>query len=264
VFPTTSEILARLSWMIEEAARWGPVVPVALMFAVALFEAMVLPRRLWAKGAWVLAVVLCAIGAAALLRWEQHASHSAAGDQQAAEAAALHRLWSQWDAVSQTLPPSGDSPAAAFDTVDDALASLSAKVASVGEQIGALKTGTAGRSIDQATAAKLADYLRQHGSYRVVVSCAPGDVEAYSYANQLVSILHAAGWDANGPEATANVTEGPAMRVSVFVRDPTAPDAAKVLIDAFNQFNIPHQSGISAYDAIPDNATVELFIAKKP
>jgi hypothetical protein len=54
------------------------------------------------------------------------------------------------------------------------------------------------------------------------------------------------------------------MGVGVFVRDPTAPDAAKILIDAFNQFNIPHQSGISADNAIPDNATVELFVAKKP
>ena len=38
----------------------------------------------------------------------------------------------------------------------------------------------------------------------------------------------------------------------------------QLLIDAFNQFNIPHQPGISANAAIPDGATVELFVAKKP
>ncbi len=54
------------------------------------------------------------------------------------------------------------------------------------------------------------------------------------------------------------------MGVRVFVRDPSAPDAAKILIDAFNQFNIPHQPGVSANNAIPDSATVELFVARKP
>jgi hypothetical protein len=151
-----------------------------------------------------------------------------------------------------------------FDTVDAALTSLRAKVAMVADQIAALRAGSIGRAVDPATALKLADYLRQYGSYRVVVSCAPSDVEAYAYASQLVDILRAAGWDANGPEATANVLEQPAMGISVFIRDPTAPDAAKLLLDAFNRFNIPHQPGISAADAIPDTATVELFIAKKP
>ena len=263
MFPT-SDILARLDGLIAEAARWGPVAPVALIFAVALFQAVVLPWRLWAKGAWVATVVLCGIGAVALLRGEQQVSRSVAADRLVAETEALRGLWAQWDALSRTLPPAADAPAAAFDTLDDALASLSAKVAGINEQIAALKTGAVGRAVDPATAVKLADDLRQYGSYRVVVSCAQSDVEAYTYANQLVDILKAAGWDANGPEATANVIEEPAMGVSVFVRDPTAPDAAKILLDAFTQFNIPHQPGISADNAIPDTATAELFVAKKP
>ena len=71
-------------------------------------------------------------------------------------------------------------------------------------------------------------------------------------------------WDANGPEQTANVVEGPAMGVTVLDRDPSAPDAAKILLAAFQQFDIPHQVGITAQYAGPDSATAELFVAKKP
>lgn len=263
MFPTP-EILARLNWVFEEAARLGPALPVALVFGVALLEAIFLPRRLWAKGVAVLVVALCGIGAAALLRWEQQASEGKAADQVAAETSALQGLWAQWDALSRTLPPNSNDSPAKFDTVGDAFASLSAKVARIGDQIAALKAGVVGRSIDPETAVKLADYLRQYGSYRVVVSCTPGEDEAYFYANQLVGILKAAGWDANGPETTANVLDQPAMGITILIRDPTAPDAARILLDAFNQLNIPHQPGISADDAIPDTATVELFVAKKP
>jgi hypothetical protein len=265
VFPTF-DILSRLDGLVEGAADWGPALLLIPLALVALVEAILLPRRLWAKGIWVGVVALCAVGSAELLHSERrHTSASEADSQQAAETAALHGLWTQWDDLSKTLPPpSGDSPAASFDSVDNALASLGAKVAGVKEQIAALKSGAVGRSIEPGVGGKLADYLRQHGSYRVVVSCAPGDLEAYTYANQILDVLKAAGWDAHGPEATVNITEGPIMGVSVFVRDPTAPDAAKVLIDAFNQFDIPHQPGISANNAIPDGATVELFVAKKP
>jgi hypothetical protein len=268
VFPTFDLLLARLNWVIEEAARLGPALPVALVFGMALIEAIFLPRRLWARGVAVLVVLLFGFGAFALLRWEQRASQGGAADRLAAErvaeTSALEGLWAQWDMLSHTLPATSNESPAKFDTVDDALASLSAKVASIGDQITTLKAGAVGRSIGPATADKLADYLRQYGSYRVVVSCAPDDIEAYSYANQLVGILRAAGWDANGPEATANVLDQGAMGVMVLIRDQSAPDAAKILLDAFNQMNIPHQPGISADDAIPDTATVELFVAKKP
>lgn len=262
-------MLAHLHGLLEKAAGLGPTLPLALVIGVALCEAVVLPWRYWAKGAWVLLVVLCSVGAVALLRWEQQASGAAAADRLtsrlAAETAALHGLWSQWDELSKTLPPpSGEGPASSFDNVDDALASLSAKVAVVKGQVAALKAGEAARSVDPATAAKIADYLRQYGSYRVVVSCVPSDVEAYAYANQLIDILKSAGWDASGPEQTANVVPGPAMGVTVLDRDPSAPDAAKILLDAFTQFDIPHAVGITADYAIPDSATVELFVAKKP
>jgi hypothetical protein len=258
-------MLTRLIAVIEEAVRWGPAVPVAGLLAIALFQAVVLPRRVWAKGAWILVVALCGLSAAGLLRWQQQASDAEAADQLSVETAALQGLWSQWDALSRSLPgPMDENPAAAFDTVDDALASLSVKVSSVEAQIAALKAGMKGRSIDAETAVKLADHLRQYGSFRVVVSCAPGDLEAYTYANQLANILRAAGWDANGPEATANPNEGTAMGISLYVHNPAAPEAAKILVDAFSRFNIPYQSGVAENAAIPDPATVELYVAKKP
>lgn len=251
--------------LIDEAAGWWPAMPAALLFAVAIFEAAILPRRLWAKGAWVLAVALCGIGAAALLHSQQRAVGTAMSERLDTEAAALRGLWAQLDTLSGSLPPpSGNVPAAQFDSVDDAIASLSAKVAGIAEQIAALKVDEKGRSVDPQTAISLADYLRQYGSYRVVVSCPPSDVEAYRYANQLANILRTAGWDANGPEATNSSGEGPAMGVSLYVRNPGSPDAAKILADAFSRFNIPYQSGIAANDAIPDQATVELYVARKP
>lgn len=264
----TSEIAAHLHNWLGKAAGLGPTLPLVIVLAIALFEAVVLPWRYWVKGALALLVVVCGVGAAMLLRWEQQANGAAAAEltnRLGSETAALHGLWSQWDELSKTLPPSsGQTPAASFDNVDDALASLSAKVAVVKGQIAALKAGETARAVDPATATKLEDYLRQYGSYRVVVSCVPSDVEAYTYANQFVDIFKTAGWDASGPEQTANVLPGPAMGVTVFDRDPSAPDAAKILLDAFTQFDIPHAVGITADYAIPDSATVELFVAKKP
>ena len=268
MFPTTPEIIVHLNRLVGEAARLGPVLPVALLFAVSLAEAVFLPRSTRIKTAVAAFVVLCGVGGGALLRWEQQRSReTAAGqtaDQAATESAALKGLWAQLDALSRTLPPPSNEPEGKFDTPENALASLSAKVAIIDNQVTALQAGAIGRSIDPPTAIKLADYLRQYGSYRVVVTCAPSDVEAYAYANQLVGILKAAGWDATGPEATANAVEGPAMGIVVLMRDPTAPDAAKILLDAFNQWNIPHRPGIAADETIPDTATVELFVAKKP
>lgn len=198
---------ARLTEWIDAAVRLGPAVPVAIVFAIALIEAAVLPRRLWAKGAWIVAVVACGVLASADLRLEQLRSHTATLTASQAvtddEIAALRGLWGQWDAVSRTLPPAGETPAASFDTAEDAFLALSFQVTQIHQQIAALRQQSKGRSIDDETATKLADYLRQFGSFPVVVSCVPEDVEAYAYANQLGNILRAAGWDAHGPEISA-------------------------------------------------------------
>jgi len=266
-----SEIPAHLDRLTAVAAQYGSLAAVAIVLAVALVEALILPRRYWTKAVWGLGVVLCGVAAFVLLRMEQQASSGETaerlGRNAASEIASLRGLWSQWDTLSKSLPqPSGESPAASFDTVDDAVASLSAKVAVIEDQIAALNTKTANTSrlVDPATAAKLSDYLRSYGGQRVVVSCLPGDLEAYSYANQLVAIFKAAGWDAGGPETTVNAVDEPAIGVTILVRDPASPDAAKILVAAFDRFNIPHQPGIAADYAIPDTATVEVFVAKKP
>jgi hypothetical protein len=253
----------QLTAWLDAAVRWGPAIPVAIVFAIALVEAVALPRRVWAKGVWVVAVLACGALAGADLRLQQQRSQTA--DQAAAsdEIAALHGLWGQWDAVSRTLPPADEAAASSFDTLQDALVSLSIQVAQIDRQIAALRAQSKGRSVDDDTAAKLADYLRQLGSFPVLVSCVPDDVEAYGYANQLVNILRAAGWDSHGPEISV-VPGAAAMGVSVFVRDPRSPGAAKILLDAFTRFNIPFQSGVAASEAILDNVTVELFVARKP
>ena len=261
----TPEILARAVTWLHAVARFGPVLPVALIFALAVVEALVLPRRLWAKAVWLLVALAWGTAAEGLVYWQRQASDGVTADRLAAETGALRGLWSQWDALSRRLPPPAQqAPADSFDTVDDALAALSAKTAAIDGQVARLKAGEKTRSVDEETAQKLADYLRQFGSYRVVVSCPPKDLEAFTYANQLVNILRAAGWDANGPEATVYPNDGAAMGVTLAVRDPGAPEAAKILVDAFSRFNIPYQSGIAENEAIPDTATVELYVAKKP
>ena len=259
---------ARLTEWIDAGVHLGPAIPVAIVFAIALIEAVVLPRRVWAKGAWIVAVLACGALASGDLRLQQQHGHIAAQSaNQAAtndEIAALRGLWGQWDAVSRTLPSAGETPAASFDTVEDAFIALSFQTGQISQQIAVLRQQFKGRSVDEETAAKLADYLRQSGSFPVVVSCVPDDVEAYAYANQLGNILRAAGWDAHGPEISAARPGAAAMGVSVAVRDPRSPGAAKILLDGFIRFNIPFRSGIAASEAILDNATVELFVAKKP
>ena len=259
---------ARLTEWINAAVQWGPAAPVAIVFAVALIQALVLPRRVWSKGAWIIAVLACGVLASADLRLQQQRNHAALLTANRAvtddEIAALRGLWGQWDAVSRTLPAVGQTPVASFDTVEDAFLALSFQVAQIQQRIAKLREQSKGRSIDDETAAKLADYLRQSGSFPVVVSCVPDDVEAYAYTNQIANILRAAGWDAHGPEITAARPGAAAMGVSVFVRDPHSPGAAKILLDGFIRFNIPFQSGVAASEAILDNATVELFVAKKP
>jgi hypothetical protein len=251
---------ARLNAWLDAAAQWGAAAPVVIAFAVALVEAVVLPRRLWSKGVWVLAVAACGVIASIEMQWQERAKLSLAGS----EIAALQGLWEQWDRLSQSLPSAGEAPASSFDTVDDGLASLSAQESGIERQIAALRTQSKNRSIGDETAAKLADFLRQFSGNPVVVSCVPDDVEAYNYATQLVNILRAAGWDARGPELTEARADAAAMGISVFVRDPHSPGAAKTLLDAFTRFNIPCRSGIAASEDIPDAATVELFVAKKP
>ena len=265
-FPTACDALPE--WLIatgHAAAQWSPLGPLTAVLALALVEAVVLPARLWAKGAWVLAAAAIGMLAYAAATWEQQQSSGADEAVTEQQLAALHGLWTQWDAVAQSLPAApAAKPGASFETVEDALASLSAEVAAIKVQIELLRTKSQSRAIDGDAAAKLADYLRQFGPHRVVVSCAADDVEAYTYANQLANILRNAGWEAPGPEIIANQAGAASMAVSLYTRDPRSPEAARILVDAFGRFNIPYHAGIAPNEAIPDPATAELHVAKKP
>ena len=244
---------AGLMWWLQAALAWLPTIAVAVMAALALVAALAQAPRA-AKVPWVATVLVCGVLATAAAAW-----------QQSRELAQLRDLSTHLDALARLLP--GAPPANPEQTVDSltsSVYSLNSRIGELQNQIDALREKAKVRSIDSETAAKLEDYLRQFGSRPVVVSCVPGDTEAFTYANQITNILRAAGWDAHGPETTSIFGDAPSMGIQLFVRSGVAPDTAKILLDAFQRFDIPFKSGTAANDAIPDNTTVELFVSHKP
>ncbi|HTV44217.1 MAG TPA: hypothetical protein VMF05_02780 [Stellaceae bacterium] len=141
---------------------------------------------------------------------------------------------------------------------------LTAQVESLQRQLDQLKETSRGRSLSANTAAKLADYLRGFGSHKVIVSCAPDDIEAYHYATQIADVLRAANWDARGPEATTIFGNVEAMGINLYNDSGHASETVKILLDAMVKFGIPYQSRVPPSQALPDNETVELFIGSKP
>ena len=239
-------------WWVWAAQSWLPTIAVAAMTVLAFLAALAQAPRM-AKLYWLIAVLVCGVLAIAVAGW-----------QQSRELAQLRELSSHLGALARLLP--GGTPASPEETVDNlatSLASLNARIDELQHQIETLREKSRGRAIDAETAAKMADYLRPLGNHRVVVSCVPDDVEAFTYANQLANVLRSAGWDALGPETTTIFGTAPAMGITLYVRSGATPDAAKILIDAFARFNIPYKSGITPADAIPDPATVELFVGPK-
>jgi hypothetical protein len=248
--------------ILDEVAVWW--LPTASVAALAVFGFLALARQPWRPGRkyWLAAMLLAgglAIGGSV---WQQNASRAAlAGD-----TARLLELRARLDEVGRLLPAGpGATPGETFDTVAAALAASNARIKDLEGQVQALQEKNRTRTIDPDIAAKAAEYLRQFGGHRVVVSCVPDDVEAYTYANQIANVLRASGWEALGPETTTIFGEAATMGVAFYVRGGgSPPEAAKLVLDAFTRFNIPYKSGITPSDAIPDPATVELFVGHKP
>lgn len=243
-----------------EALWWLPTAAALAMSLLAMLAAMAHPRRP-ARSGWIVAILICGTAAVALSAWQQAENRAAFGQ----ETARLRELWARLDALGRSLPAGpGRTAAETFDTVAAAIRALNARIESLDEQIESLHQKTRTRTIDPRTATKVAQYLRQFGSHRVVVSCVPDDVEAFLYATQILNMLREAGWEALGPEKTTIFGEAPTIAIRLFVRAAgVPPDAAKLLIDAFSRFNIPYQSGVTPSDVMPDPATVEIFVSHK-
>jgi hypothetical protein len=141
---------------------------------------------------------------------------------------------------------------------------LEAQVKSLEEQVAKLEDSTRIRSFSTDTATSLAGYLRTFGSRKIVVSCAPNDIEAYRYATQIANVLKAAGWDARGPETTTIFGDVRAMGINIYDNRGHRSDTAKILLGALAKFGIPYQSRVPPSEAMPDNEAVELFIGAKP
>lgn len=163
-------------------------------------------------------------------------------------------------AVAGTSAP--PQPPAAWSSGPSA-ADLNFRIKVLEEHVKELEAGRQARAIPQNSADALASYLKQSGSRPVIVSCIPDDIEAYQYANQMVNILKAAGWEVRGPQLTKIFGDVRAPGINVYVNGENNSDTVKILMDGFAKFNIPYQSRVTPSGAIPDTETVELFIGTK-
>jgi hypothetical protein len=249
-----------MSW--GEAVLWW--LPTAAVAAIAVFAFVAFAAQPWrpVRKYWLAALFVVgalAIGASA---WQQYTAYTSLNQ----DRARLGEVTARLGEVGRLLGAEpGGTTGQTVDRAAAAIRELNAKVKDLESQNQTLQEKFRIRTIDPDVAAEMAEYVHQFGSHRVVVSCVPDDVEAYSYANRIANVLRAGGWDALGPETTTIFGKAPAMGVTLYVRRADAPpEAARLLIVAFSRFNIPYQSGIAASDAIPDSATVELFVGPKP
>jgi hypothetical protein len=241
----------------DTASWWLPTAAVVAMSLVGLLAVLAQSARP-AKKYWIMAVLLAGFVATVASAEQQLAN--------AEQTARRDQVWARLGEIGG-LPslPAGATPDQTVEAIAGTLDSLNGKIKGLEAQLQAAKEKTQARTISEESGAKLAEFLRQSGSHRVVVSCVPEDTEAFAYANQIANVLRQAGWDALGPETTAIFGETPAMGVALYVRNGSAPpETARLLLDGFTKFNIPYQSGITPSAAIPDAATVEIFVGHKP
>ena len=115
-------------------------------------------------------------------------------------------VWQSWRNEDSSAIMAGTASSAASllsqERSEPATADLRGQINALEERVRELEAGKQVRTVAPGTREELATFLRGSGTQRVIVSCIPGDLEAYQYANQLVSILKAAGWEAQGPEVT--------------------------------------------------------------
>jgi hypothetical protein len=218
---------------------WLPTLLVIIVTVMALAAASHPPTRLRNRRLWAAAIMLAGCLAAASTVWQRQKSGEdivpLSGSTMSREALSHRRQ---------------NSPTAA----------LTKQVEALEDRVRELEAGRQVRSIASDAAEKLTAYLRGFGSRHVIVSCIPDDLEAYLYANQLVTILKAAGWDAQGPQVTKMFGDVRSPAINFYVSGDDRSDTAKILLDGFAKFNVPYRTMVTPNEAIPDAETVELFI----
>jgi hypothetical protein len=221
---------------------WLPTLVVVVLTAVALTEVGSSTGPPKHKQLWMASIILLGSLAIAGTVWQ---ARKAIDDATAVA----------WTATSpEALNRQSDGPM---------VLALKKHIRTLEDQIKELQAIRQVRTIASDTAEKLAEYLRKFGSRRVIVSCIPDDVEAYQYANQLVNILKAANWNAQGPQVTKIFGDVRAPGINVYVNAEDHSDTVKVLLDSFAKFNVPYQGRVTPSQAIPDTETVELFIGSQ-
>jgi hypothetical protein len=222
---------------------WLPTLLVIAVTAIALAAASDPPGRARSRRVWTAAIVMTGCLAVASTVWQ--------GQRMGDDAIPLSGSTMSREALTYR---ERNSPTAA----------LTKQVKALEDRVRELEAGRQVRTIAPDAAQKLTAYLRGFGSHRVIVSCIPDDLEAYLYANQLVTILKAADWDAQGPQTTRIFGDVRSPEINFYVSGDGRSDTVKILLDGFATFNIPYRSMVTPNEAIPDAETVELFIGSLP
>jgi len=222
---------------------WLPTLLVIAVTAIALAAAGDPPRGARSRRVWTAAIVMTGCLAVASTVWQ--------GQRTGEDAIPLSGSTMSREALTYR---ERNSPTAA----------LTKQVKALEDRVRELEAGRQVRTIPPDAAQKLTAYLRGFGSHRVIVSCIPDDLEAYLYANQLVAILKAADWDAQGPQKTRIFGDVRSPGINFYVSGDGRSDTVKILLDGFATFNIPYRSMVTPNEAIPDAETVELFIGSLP
>lgn len=218
---------------------WLPILLVVLVTAMALSGVRSPPASASGRRLWMASILACGCLAIAGMVWESR----------------------QPSEDPATLSGTTASPGSLYaNRKGRTVSELTKQVKALEDRVSELEAGRQTRTITPETADKFAEYLRQFGPRRAIVSCIPDDLEAYQYANQLVNILKAAGWEAQGPEMTRIFGDMRGPGINFYVGSDNHSDAAKLLLDGFAKFNIPYRSRVTPSQAIPDGETVELFI----